>query len=117
MSELTPSRRWRLAAIVLSAAWIVLAGGYGLMQARTKAHRDVMFCFRMQATARSAPQCSSADAGKNDLLCRWKDTTCTTSLRPYRKELAAAGVVALVPPALIWKWLLCRERRRRGAAV
>lgn len=111
------SRRWRLIGIVLSAAWIALSGAYGLMHAAAKAHRDAMFCYRMQAEMRAAPQCAAADAIKRNPLCMWKETSCSTSVLAYPMDLADTAAVALIPPAFVWILFLLRRRGQGGAVM
>jgi hypothetical protein len=111
------TRRARWIGIVLSAVWIALAGGYGLMHAGAKAHREAMLCYRMQAEAKAAPQCAAADAVLNNSLCGWKSAVCTASALDHPSDLAWTAGIAVVPPALIWALIFWRRRTRDGAAA
>jgi len=110
-------RRVRLIGIALSGVWIVLAGAYGVLHAAAKAHRDAMLCYRMQAEAKAAPQCAVADAVLHNPLCGWKSAVCTASALDHPSDLAWAAGIALVPPALIWSFVLWRRARQNGAVA
>jgi hypothetical protein len=109
------ARRRRLIGIVLCVAWIAVAGLYGLGRARAQTHRDVMFCYRMQAEAKTNPRCDAPHAVPTEPMCGFKFANCSEGSRIEPRALVSIAAVALLPPALCWivafAWTSANRRR------
>jgi hypothetical protein len=111
------AREARLIGIALSGVWIVLAGAYGVMHAAAGAHREAMLCYRVQAEVNAAPQYAAADAVLHGPLCGWESAVSTASALDHPSKLAWGAGIAVVPPALVWTFVLWRRRKEYGAVA
>ena len=103
-------------AIAIAAIWLIGSIAYFSREQAGEVRHEARICLRMQADARSSPDCAQVGAAGVNLLCAYKDVACDRLPRD-RAALAVKVVKFSVTPVLLG-WicfyiaaLLARRRR------
>jgi hypothetical protein len=109
--------RARLVGLLLTAAWIVAAGLYGLSRVSSEIHRQNMQCYRMQAEMEADPSCAKPGAVLTNHLCALRSADCSKWARIEPGEIELRTAVVFVPPLVVWLFVLVIQgwKRRPGA--
>jgi hypothetical protein len=109
--------RARLVGLLLTAAWIVAAGLYGLSRVSSEVHRQNMQCYRMQAEVSADPSCAKAGATLTNQMCAIRSADCSKWARIEPGEVELRTAIVFVPPLMVWLFVLAIHRRTRKPAA
>jgi hypothetical protein len=110
--------RLQWVAIAIAAIWLVGSIAFFSREQAIETRHETRLCLRMQADARSSPDCAQVGAIGVNLLCAYKDVACDRLPRD-REALAVKIVKFSVTPVLLgWIgfYVVAQFARRRRNA-